>query len=151
MFHLPRKWQKYFNIEIRSNRNSFNITLWCVRSVKVHFESMQHHMSWTWRHIQVERRCCEFSKSRMRTLAAQIIRCLITENLYEAWFERKTFQFVKCEKFYSSLSLEVTRTWGASRLWHYHAMEMLAAETEKIVTLFTFAFWLTPFKLTERY
>lgn len=65
------------------------------------------------------------------TLAVQLIQCLIAEKLYETGFERRTFQFVKCQKFHSSLQLEEARTWSASQLWHYHAKEMLAAETEK--------------------
>lgn len=65
------------------------------------------------------------------TLAVQLIQCLIAEKLMEAGLGRKTFQFNECKQFRSSLSLEVARTWNASQLWHYHAKEMLAAETEK--------------------
>lgn len=65
------------------------------------------------------------------TLAVQLIQCLIAEKFCEAGFERKTFQFIKCKKFHSSLPIEVARTWNASQLWNYHAKEMLAFETEK--------------------
>lgn len=64
------------------------------------------------------------------TLAVRLIQCLIAEKLCETGFERKTFQFIECKRFHSSLSLGVARTWNASQLWHYHAKEMLAAETE---------------------
>lgn len=65
------------------------------------------------------------------TLAVQLIQCLIPEKLFEAGFERKTFQFVECRKFQSSLPLKEARAWTSSQLWHYHAKEMLATETEK--------------------
>lgn len=65
------------------------------------------------------------------TLAVQLIQSLIAEKLYEAGFGRKTFQFIKCKQFQSSLSLETARMWNASQLWDYHAKEMLAAETDE--------------------
>lgn len=83
----------------------------------------------TFQSIEGEANSAEIACKRI-TLAVQLIQCLFADKLREAGFTRKTFQFVACEKFFSSLSLDVARTWNASQLWRYHAMEMLGRESE---------------------
>lgn len=63
-------------------------------------------------------------------LAVRLVQCLYAEMLEKHGFKRKTFNFVKCQPFYSNLSLEEARQWNQNELWNFHAKEILARETD---------------------
>lgn len=61
-------------------------------------------------------------------LAIRMVQCLFAEMIKKHGFDRKTFAFVKCQPFYSSLSIQEARQWNQNELWTYHAKEILAHE-----------------------
>lgn len=63
-------------------------------------------------------------------LAIRLVQCLYAEMLAKNGFERKTFEFIKCVPFYSSLSIDEARQWDQNQLWKHHAKEILAQETD---------------------
>lgn len=62
-------------------------------------------------------------------LAIGLIQALMSELMAEFGWERKTFQFVNCVPFRSSLPAQNARQMTAIELWRYHAKEFLARET----------------------
>lgn len=63
-------------------------------------------------------------------LAIQMVQCLFAEMLTKHEFIRKSFEFIKCKPFQSSLSVEEARKMNQNDLWMYHAKEILAQETD---------------------
>lgn len=59
-------------------------------------------------------------------LAIRMVQCMFAEMLAKHGLHRKSFAFVKCEPFFSGLTVEQARQWNQNELWKYHAMEMLA-------------------------
>lgn len=72
----------------------------------------------------VERACKKIN------LAIRVVQCLYAEMLAKHGFNRKTFEFIACKPFYSSLSVDVSRQWDQLQLWTYHAKEILAQESD---------------------
>lgn len=63
-------------------------------------------------------------------LAIRVVQCMYAEMLAKHGFDRKSFEFVGCQPFHSSLSVEQARQWEANELWKYHATEILAQEID---------------------
>lgn len=63
-------------------------------------------------------------------VAMTLVQCLYAEMLHGAEFERKTFEFLECQPFHSKLHLNEARQWSPNQLWHYHAKEVLCAESD---------------------
>lgn len=63
-------------------------------------------------------------------VAIRLVQCLYAEMLAKHGFDRKSFEFIECEPFYSNLSLEEARRMDQYQLWNYHAKEMLVRETD---------------------
>lgn len=63
-------------------------------------------------------------------LAIRLVQCLYAEMLAKHGFDRKSFEFVGCQPFHSSLSIKEARQWDQNQLWKYHAREILAQETD---------------------
>lgn len=63
-------------------------------------------------------------------LAIGMVQCLYAEILSKHSFPRKSFEFIECEPFKSSLTIDEARQWDQNRLWNYHAKEILAHETD---------------------
>ncbi|XP_031625190.1 putative zinc metalloproteinase YIL108W [Contarinia nasturtii] len=63
-------------------------------------------------------------------LAIRMVQCLYAEMMTKNGFARKTFEFVKCVPFYSSLSIAEARQWDQNQLWKHHAKEILAQEND---------------------
>lgn len=59
-------------------------------------------------------------------LAIRLVQCMFADMLTKHGLDRKTFAFVKCEPFYSELTLQQARQWNQNELWNYHAKEILA-------------------------
>lgn len=63
-------------------------------------------------------------------LSIRLVQCLYAEMLAKHGFDRKSFEFVECQPFYSSLSVEEARQLNQSQLWKHHAMEIIAQEID---------------------
>lgn len=59
-----------------------------------------------------------------------LVQCFYAETLIQNGFDRKTFDFIECEPFYSRLAVEEARCWSPYQLWQYHAKEFLCKETD---------------------
>lgn len=60
----------------------------------------------------------------------RLVQCLYAEMLAKHGFNRKTFEFIECQPFHSSLTLSEARQWNQHELWKYHAKEILAKESD---------------------
>lgn len=63
-------------------------------------------------------------------LAIEMVQCIYAEMLSKHGFTRKSFEFVECQPFQSSLTVDEARLWDQNRLWNYHATELLSQETD---------------------
>lgn len=61
-------------------------------------------------------------------LAVKLVQCLYAEMLTKHSFGRKTFEFVGCQAFYSTLSVNEARKWSPAKLWEFHAKELICKE-----------------------
>ncbi|XP_055303437.1 uncharacterized protein LOC129569064 [Sitodiplosis mosellana] len=62
-------------------------------------------------------------------LAIRLVQCLYAEMLTKHGFDRKSFEFIGCKPFHSSISVEEARQWDQNQLWQHHAKEILAQES----------------------
>lgn len=60
----------------------------------------------------------------------RLVQCVFAEMLAKHGFDRKSFEFVECEPFKSSLNIDEARQWDQNQLWAYHAKEILARESD---------------------
>lgn len=63
-------------------------------------------------------------------LAIRMVQCLYAEMLAKCGFDRKSFDFIKCQSFHSSLSVEKATDLDQNELWMYHAKEIIAQESD---------------------
>lgn len=63
-------------------------------------------------------------------LIIRLVQCVYAEMLAKHGFERKSFEFIECQPFQSSLDIAEARQWDQSQLWTYHAKEILAREID---------------------
>lgn len=63
-------------------------------------------------------------------LVIRLVQCMYAEMLAKNGFDRKSFEFVECQPFFSSLSIDEARQWNQNQLWTHHAKEILAREND---------------------
>lgn len=63
-------------------------------------------------------------------LGIELIQCLFSEKLFECGMPRRTFQFIPCQTFYSTLNIQDAKSWQANEVWTALAKEFVASETD---------------------
>lgn len=63
-------------------------------------------------------------------LVIRLVQCIYAEMLAKNGFDRKSFEFVKCQPFRSRLSIDEARQLDQTELWTYHAKEIVAQEID---------------------
>lgn len=151
--HANENWHKYVDIsaegkfkvavELAPDQNQFNLHYCCVSTeISLTFiphENLKHSIRILYIICQnhdgrfqapsdadnsVEMACAKIN------LTIRLVQCLYAEMLLKHGFDRKSFAFVECKPFYSSLGINEARQWNQNQIWAYHAKEILAHETD---------------------